>query len=267
MRTADPRIVAHRAGPLRRGVAWHAEQTLPAFADTWARERVMCELDVRFTADGVPVVFHDPTLMRITGRTGSLQELELAEYRALEADILGADRVLARAPVPVPLATLAEVLGFARRSGATLNVELKNMPGDPAFDPGSGPAERLAALLSCVPPGQLMVQTFWAGDLEVFAAALPGVPRSLLVHAGTAETGIATATACGASAVGLHWPVSAELVAAARGLGLEVMTYTVNDPDAIRAAARAGVDAIITDDPAAARLALTELAPIDAPVP
>src|SRR3954447_15452614 len=124
-----PQIVAHRVGALRRGVPWHAEQTLPAFAETWARERVMCELDVRFTADGVPVVFHDATLQRITGRKGFLHELDAAGYRALRADIVGADRVLARAALPVPLAALSDVLAFARRSGARLNVELKNLPG------------------------------------------------------------------------------------------------------------------------------------------
>ena len=127
-----PEIVAHRAGPLRNGVAWHAEQTLPAFAETWARERVMCELDVRFTADGVPVVFHDATLQRITGRPGHLHEQDLRAYRALRADVLGADRLLARAEDPAPLATLRQVLAFARRSGARLDVELKNLPGDPA---------------------------------------------------------------------------------------------------------------------------------------
>jgi glycerophosphoryl diester phosphodiesterase len=256
MPASDVQIVAHRAGPLRRGVPWHAEQTLPAFADTWSRERVTCELDVRFTADGVPVVFHDTTLQRITGRDGSVHELDLPGFRALRADILGADRVLARAPAPVPLATLADVLAFARRSGARLNVELKNLPGDPAFDAGSGTAERVASVLRSIPAQQLTVQTFWAGDLEVLGARLPGVRRSLLVPEGTAEAGVATATACGATAVGFSWPACGDSIAAARAAGLYVMTYTVNDPAAIRAAARAGVDAVITDDPAAARLAL-----------
>ncbi len=62
-------------------------------------------------------------------------------------------------------------------------------------------------------------------------------------------------------AVGLAWPVGpwrtgAWRVHGARRLGLEVMAYTVNDPEAIRAAARAGVDAVITDDPALAHGAL-----------
>ena len=122
-------ILAHRAGPVRKGVPLHAEQTLAAFADTWARERVACECDVRFTADREPVVFHDATLQRITGREGYVHELDRTAFRALRADILGAGRTLARADKVVRLATLDEVLRFARRSGAHLNVEAQEPPG------------------------------------------------------------------------------------------------------------------------------------------
>ena len=72
---------------MRKGVPWHAEQTLAAFAHTWARERVVCECDVRFTADREPVVFHDATLQRITGREGYVHELNRTEFPALRADI------------------------------------------------------------------------------------------------------------------------------------------------------------------------------------
>jgi glycerophosphoryl diester phosphodiesterase len=156
---------------LRNGSAWHAEQTLPAFADTWARERVVCELDVRFTADGVPVAFHDATLQRITGQPGHLHEQDLRAFRTLRADVIGADRVLARAADPVPLTTLRQVLRFARRSGARLDVELKNLPGDPAFDPTPATAERLVALLraSGIDPRTLIVQSFRADDVAVLA--------------------------------------------------------------------------------------------------
>jgi glycerophosphoryl diester phosphodiesterase len=253
-----PEIVAHRAGPLRNGVARHAEQTLPAFAETWARERVMCELDVRFTADGVPVAFHDPGLQRITGRAGHLHEHDLRAFRALRADVLGADRVLARADAPVPLATLEDVLSFARRSGARLDVELKNLPADPAFDPTPATAERLARLLrrSGIDLRTLIVQSFWAEDVAVLARALPGARHSLLAAPGSGDAAIADAVAAGAQAVGLAWPADRSVVEAAKARGLHVMTYTVNDPAAVVAAARAGVDAIITDDPMAARLAL-----------
>ena len=140
----------------------------------------MCELDVRLTADGVPVLFHDATLQRITGRPGYLHEQDLRAFRSLRADVLGADRVLARARDPMPLATLEQVLGFARRSGARLDVELKNLPGDPAFDPTPRTAKRLAGLLrsSGVDPRRVLVQSFWADDVAVLAKRLPEVRHS-----------------------------------------------------------------------------------------
>ena len=49
---------------------------------------------------------------------------------------------------------------------------------------------------------------------------------------------------------------AAEVVAAARDRGLGVNPWTVNDPDEIVRLARAGVHAVITDEPAAARAAL-----------
>ena len=253
-------IHAHRAGPLSDGIAVHAEQTLPAFARAWSEQAVVCELDVRFTADGVAVVFHDPDLRRMTGTRGRLHELDLAEFSALRTDILGTGRRLALAPEPVPFATLDEVLRLGRRSRAGLNVELKNLPGQHGFDATDATAERLAALLRCarIPAQRLTVQTFWAPDLAVFGRLLPKVRRSLLVESGDEDDGIERALMAGAGAVGLPWPASAGSVRLAHDEGLQVMVYTLNEPAAVRAARRAGVDVIITDDPAMALVALQQ---------
>ena len=254
-------IHAHRAGPLSDGIPVHAEQTLPAFAQAWSEQRVVCELDVRFTADGVAVVFHDPDLMRMTGTGGQLHDLDLAGFRALRTDILGADRRLALATAPVPLATLKEVLGLARHHRGGLNVELKNLPGQPGFDPTEATAERLAAVLtgSGLAEHQLTVQSFWAPDLAVLGRCFPGVSRSLLVAPGAEGHGIERALMAGAGAVGLAGPVSLDAVCRAHDHGLRVMAYTLNEPAAVRAAAAAGVDVIITDDPAMAQRTLAPL--------
>ena len=53
--------------------------------------------------------------------------------------------------------------------------------------------------------------------------------------------------------------VDAGLVTAAHGAGLAVNVWTVDDPERIRALARLGVDAVITNDPAGALAALREL--------
>jgi glycerophosphoryl diester phosphodiesterase len=247
-------VHAHRGGALCDGVAVHAEQTLPALARTWAEHGVVCELDVRFTGDGVPVVFHDPDLKRMVGIEGRIDELDIATFLALRTDLLGADRRLAVTADPVPLLTLQAALRHARRRGACLNVELKNLPGEPAFDPTERTAERLAHALgrSRIPAHRLTVQTFWAPDALVFSRQLPGVRRSLLVEAGDEADGLRRALMAGVHAVGLAWPVAAETVQLAHARGLEVMTYTVNDPGAVLAARRAGIDVVITDDPAMA---------------
>ena len=247
-------IHAHRAGALSNGIAVHAEQTLPAFVRTWSEHRVVCELDVRFTADGVAVVFHDPDLVRMTGTPGRLHELEAAAFMALRTDILGTGRQLARAAAPVPFATLEEVLALAHRMRAGLNVELKNLPGEPGFDATDATAGRLAAVLrrARIAPERLMLQTFWAPDLAAFRRHLPGVRRSLLVAPGAATDFIERALLTGADAVGLAWPAAPDTVRRAHGHRLRVMVYTPNEASAVRDACVAGADVIITDDPAMA---------------
>jgi glycerophosphoryl diester phosphodiesterase len=73
-----PLTIAHRG-------AWDAgtrENTLEAFAK--AKMAGMCgvELDVRFTRDGVPVVHHDPDLIRFHGSSTTIESLTFAELHA-----------------------------------------------------------------------------------------------------------------------------------------------------------------------------------------
>ena len=88
---------------------------------------------------------------------------------------------------------------------------------------------------------------------------LPLVRRSLLVAPGTTTDGIERALLAGAGAVGLAWPASSHAVRRTHGHGLRVMAYTLNEPAAVRDAWAAGVDVIITDDPAMAQVTLAGL--------
>ncbi len=73
-------IIAHR------GASGSApENTLVAFQRAVEAGADAFELDVRLTADGVPVVHHDPTLDRTTNGTGALRALSLEQLRQLDA--------------------------------------------------------------------------------------------------------------------------------------------------------------------------------------
>jgi glycerophosphoryl diester phosphodiesterase len=75
-------VVAHR------GLAYLAPQnTLSAVRAAVALGVDMVEVDVRPTADGVPVVIHDATVDSVTTATGEVSAFTLAEIQALELKV------------------------------------------------------------------------------------------------------------------------------------------------------------------------------------
>jgi glycerophosphoryl diester phosphodiesterase len=72
-----PLAMAHRGGAIE-----HLENTLPAFQACVDLGYRYLETDVRVTADGVLVVFHDPTLERVTDRVGRVEHLPWSEVSA-----------------------------------------------------------------------------------------------------------------------------------------------------------------------------------------
>jgi glycerophosphoryl diester phosphodiesterase len=71
-----PVAMAHRGGAIE-----HVENTMPAFEACVALGYRYLETDVRVTADGVLVAFHDPTLDRVTDRTGRLDAVPWQDVR------------------------------------------------------------------------------------------------------------------------------------------------------------------------------------------
>jgi len=107
-RLAGARIVSHRGEHDNRSVF---ENTLAAFDEADQAGAWGFELDLRWTADLQPVVYHDPDLGRIAGVSRRLADLRLAEARSLFP----------------PLTTLAEVV--ARYGGRRhLMIEVKTEP-------------------------------------------------------------------------------------------------------------------------------------------
>ncbi|MDQ3266417.1 MAG: glycerophosphodiester phosphodiesterase [Myxococcota bacterium] len=129
--------IAHRGGA---GLA--PENTLPAFRQAVETFRTdILELDVHLTREGEVVVFHDPTVERITEGHGAISSLTLAEVQSLDAAYRftpfgGTGTPLRGQGIGIP--TLREVLRAFPE--VRLNVELK--------DPRSGGEQVLAQLLN-----------------------------------------------------------------------------------------------------------------------
>ena len=76
-------LIAHRGLHDRaRGVP---ENSLPAFECAVAGGYAI-ELDIHLTKDGQAVVFHDDTLMRMTGKSGNIKDRTYAELQTLALD-------------------------------------------------------------------------------------------------------------------------------------------------------------------------------------
>ncbi|MEX6505832.1 glycerophosphodiester phosphodiesterase [Jiella sp. M17.18] len=167
-----PLIIAHR------GASGHAvENTLGAFRAAAELGADMWETDVRLTADGIPVVSHDPTLEAVLGRAGTIAELTLAELRNAVPD----------------LPTLAEVVALAEALRQSLYLELKA--------PGAGTATH--RLLQETAFARAALGSFDAEAIRTLADGDCPYPLAVLVRLG--EDPFDKAEAARADIVHLCW--------------------------------------------------------------
>ena len=73
-------VIAHRGEHLH-----HPENTLPAIRAAIEAGASYVELDIRTTKDGALILMHDPSVDARTNGKGAVQDLTLAEIRALDA--------------------------------------------------------------------------------------------------------------------------------------------------------------------------------------
>jgi len=113
----DVRVVAHRGH-----TQYAPENTLPAYEYAYGLGCTAVEMDIRHTADGRYVMIHDDTVDRTTNGTGYVDEMTLAEIRALDIDM--GWRYGGRWPgLKVP--TFEEALELTREYGGELYLDSK----------------------------------------------------------------------------------------------------------------------------------------------
>ncbi|MDO8501062.1 MAG: glycerophosphodiester phosphodiesterase [Gemmatimonadaceae bacterium] len=242
--TARP-VIGHR------GNRAHApENTVESFAQAVALGADAIEFDVRLSADGIPVVHHDPTVMRTTDGSGETARMTFEQLRRLDA---GAN--------------------FTRDGGRTypyrgkghhipsLDEVIEAFPATPLLieikDPLAPTAVR-KALESHKAEERALVDAFDSRSVKVFAgsriavgAVRDEVARLMFeILFGRPITPIGYRALCvPLSYHGLPLPVR-RFARIAPAHGCRVHVWTVNDPAVARGLWESGVNGIISDDPA-----------------
>ena len=234
-------IAAHRGG-----AAHWPENSELAFRETAKLAVEQIEFDVQRSADGVPVIFHDTTLDRMTDGTGPLADRTMAELRTF-AIRGGGGRIL----------TLEEGLDLLAPTHLTLRCEVKPGPG---MRPYPGLCEAVLAQLAR--RGLLrrtVLTSFHLPTLRAARAEGAGL-RDLIWLVADPVLGLTSpedvarlARDAGLSHVAPHVAaLQGGALAPLRAAGLRVGAFAVLEDDAIVWALRAGLTVFTTDRPMAA---------------
>ncbi|NJC72118.1 glycerophosphodiester phosphodiesterase [Planosporangium thailandense] len=226
-----PLAFAHRGG-----AAGGDENTVAAFARCVALGYRYVETDVHATRDGVAVVFHDPTLARMTGDRRRVADVRWADLAAL--------RIAGESAVP----RLDDLLDSWPQ--VRFNIDVKS-------DQALGPA--LEVIRRGDAHDRVLLASFSDARLRRIRRELgPAVATSM----GTREVARLWAGArlgrlrrLPAGVVAAQVPVSQNgirvvtprFLAHAHRLGLQVHVWTVDDPVRIHELLDLGVDGIMTD--------------------
>jgi glycerophosphoryl diester phosphodiesterase len=237
-------VVAHRGASSEE-----PENTIAAFRAAAEAGADVIELDVRATSDGIPVILHDADVAATTDGSGQVHDLTLAQVKRLDASG-------GRGPRQ-EIPTLAEAVEAIADAGpVAIDLEIKNIPGEPAFD---SPSETvLHAALDVVAAtgfgGPLLVSSFNWITIERCRELAPGVPTGFLTIAAIdPHAALVYARRNGHDFV---LPQSHALLQAgspfvdeAHDAGIRVGTWTVDDEADLATLFGWGVDAVASNDP------------------
>jgi glycerophosphoryl diester phosphodiesterase len=238
--------------------ALRPENTIPAFE--YAIEACVdaLEMDVVVTKDDVLVISHDPhinpEICQGPHPGVAIRQLTLSELREYDCGALKNPGFPKQQLVPgTRIPTLDEVLRLSVHANIQFNIEIKSFPDRPELTP---PPDIFAAmLLDVIRKNKLeprsIVQSFDFRILREMQRLAPEIRRSALWE-GAARPFVDIAQEALAGIIAPDFAlVTPEQVSAAHAAKLEVMPWTANTSEEWRKLIDAGVDAIITDDPAA----------------
>lgn len=230
---ARPWIIGHRGAP------GHApENTMASFRRAVEMGATFIETDLRLSHDAKFVAMHDATLDRTSNGRGLVRDFTLAQLRELDAGSWYGHEF---AGEKIPM--LEEILNFAREADVVFYLEIKHESG---WGVHHGVA---SALRAANEPARTVVISFDPSMLGQLRRLDAGLLTGMLFENPMANA-VAKAQEVGARQIAPRADlITRELLSEARDAGLQVVTWTVNEPAQMERLISLGVNGIMTDYP------------------
>lgn len=238
-----PLVIAHRGGAQEA-----PENSWTAVEHTVTQGLTYLETDVHTTADGVPVLLHDPVVRNVQGQTVPLATLTWAEASQIRLDdgrgLILLEEILATYPelwlnldAKVP-ESVEPIIAAVKAAGAENRVCVASFSSRDLRRLRQGFGYQVASGMGVSEIFRLFL-AYWL-HLPPRLFRVPGVAQGVrCIQIPIRMKGIRL--------------VTAKSVLWAHKQGLAVHVWTVNDPMEMRNLARLGVDGIMTDIPAVAK--------------
>lgn len=218
-----------------RGASGHApENTLSSFEKAMAMGADGIECDLRESRDGELVVFHDPTVKRLTGQNWRVVDLTLSELKRLDVGswfapafagqtVVTATEMIAKVPPPF-----------------LLNLEIK----------AASPQKVVDLIEKKEIADRVIVSSFDHILLKKVRSLHPTLPIGCLVDREPWKKIVQEARRLDAVSINLPSKrATSDLIEKAHQEGFKLYVYTVNDPVQMTSLIDIGVDGLFTNYP------------------
>jgi len=225
-----------------RGASGHApENTMAAFRRAVELGARFIETDLQITRDAQVIAIHDLMLDRTTSGKGQVHLLTLEQIRALDAGAWfgGGEASFSGERVPA----LEEILEFAKEQDVIFYLEIK-----------SGSAWGIehavvAALREQNASARVVILSFDPGSIESVRQLDSTMMTGFLCEQPSGDLVERTVRVGARQLVARGDLLTPSVVDKAHQAGLQLVAWTINEPEQMRRLVAAGVDGIITDFP------------------
>ncbi|MGB6874484.1 MAG: glycerophosphodiester phosphodiesterase family protein [Candidatus Acidiferrales bacterium] len=241
--TPPPWIIGHRGAP-----GYAPENTMASFRRAVELGAAFIETDLRLSHDARFVAIHDATLDRTSNGRGLVRDFTLAQLRELDAGSWFAPE-FAGEKIP----TLDEILAFAHEADVVFYLEIKHEAGWGVHHGVAG------ALRAANESARTVVISFDPSMLANLRRLDAGLLTGFLFET-PLENVLEKAQQIGVRQIAPRADlVTRRLLNEAQEAGLQVATWTVNEPAQMDALISMGVNGIMTDYPDRLRAAVNRV--------